>query len=103
MLTSGQAVDVHYGAETICQMIDFAHGAIEILPGGGIKKWNIDRILAEIPCTQIHVSKSSEQLDRSTAGNPAIHFGGALYPPEDRYAMTDAAAVAELRARADRV
>lgn len=103
VLTSGQAVDVHYGAETICQMIDFAHGAIEILPGGGIKKWNIDRILAEIPCTQLHVSKSSEQLDRSTAGNPAIHFGGALYPPEDRYAMTDAAAVAELRARADRV
>jgi len=40
--------------------------------------------------------------DRSTLGNPAIYFGGAVYPPEDRYAVTPPEDVASFLQRANR-
>ena len=37
----------------------------------------------------------------STLGNPLIYFGGAVYPPEDRYAESDAGDLAEYIRRAN--
>ena len=98
VLTSGQMPDAFYGAETIREMIEFAQGAIQILPGGGIKHWNIDRVISATGCTQVHVARFSNRRDNSTANNTAIHFGGALYPPEDSFGVTDSSYIASLRA-----
>ena len=80
-------------------MVEFAQGAIEILPGGGITLRNLDKVVEATGCEQIHVAAFRQLRDPSTAGNPEIFFGGALYPPEDRYDVIDGDAIARVRAR----
>lgn len=99
VLTSGQAPDCYYGAEVLRQMVEFAQGAIEILPGGGVTLRNMDRIIEITGCTAIHVAKFRQYTDPSTAGNPEIYYGGALYPPEDRYDVIDGDYIARVRAK----
>ena len=99
VLTSGQAPDAFYGADVIREMVDFARGRIEIQPGGGVSLRNLERILEATGCDCIHVAKFRELTDPSAAGNPDIFFGGALYPPEDRYDVIDGDYIARVRAR----
>jgi len=80
-------------------MVEFAQGAIEILPGAGVNVKNIDRIIAETGCSQIHVARFARRTDPSTRNNQDIFFGGALYPPEDSYDVTDRDYIAQLRSR----
>lgn len=89
VLTSGQEASVLLGTQTIREMAEYAAGRIEILPGGGIHARNIDRILAETGCRQLHLSAHKPQYDRSAGNNRAIHYGGCLYPPEDSYNLID--------------
>ena len=98
VLTSGLEPDVFYGIDTIHEMVEFAQGRIQILPGAGVNLKNIDRIIEGTGCTQIHVARARMQMDPSTANNRDIFYGGALYPPEDRYEITDADYIAKLRA-----
>ena len=98
VLTSGQAKSALLGAETIAQMVRFADGAIEILPGAGITQENAAQLLAMTGCTQIHLSRRREATDPSTRANPSLRFGSPLCPPEDVYKVTDAGAFARLRA-----
>lgn len=89
VLTSGQEASAPLGLQTIREMLAYAAGRIQILPGAGIHLRNMDRVLAETGCRQIHLSAHKPQSDPSACGNPAIHFGGCLYPPEDRYNVID--------------
>ena len=79
-------------------MVEFAEGRIQILPGAGVNRKNIDRILEYTGCDQIHVARFTQRVDPSTANNRDIFYGGALYPPEDRYDVIDGGFVAEMRA-----
>ena len=97
VLTSGQAPDVFYGIDVIREMMDFAQGAIQILPGAGVNLKNIDRILEVTGCDQIHVARFRQYTDPSTANNRDIFYGGALYPPEDRYDVIDGDYITEIR------
>ena len=97
VLTSGQAPDVYYGVDVIREMMDFARGAIQILPGAGVNLKNVDAILERTGCDQIHVARFRQALDPSTANNRDIFYGGALYPPEDRYDVIDGDYIGELR------
>ena len=99
VLTSGLAPDVFYGIDTICEMMDFAQGAIQIMPGAGISLKNVDRIVEATGCDQIHVARFRNVMDTSTAGNRDIFFGGALYPPVDRYSVIDGDYISSMRAR----
>jgi len=98
VLTSGQAPSALLGAETIAEMVRFCGDAIEILPGAGITQANVRRILEATGCAQVHLSHRRTVIDPSTRANPDIHFGGALYPPEDVYKITDADYFAGMRA-----
>ena len=97
VLTSGLAPDVFYGVDTIREMMDFAQGAIQILPGAGVNLKNIDAILERTGCDQIHVARFRQYTDPSTANNRDIFYGGALYPPEDRYDVIDGDYIAAIR------
>ena len=99
VLTSGQAPDVYYGAPVIRQMIEFAQGAIQILPGAGVSLRNVERLVAETGCDQVHVARFRSWTDTSTSANPEIFYGGALYPPEERYDVIDGDYIAALRAK----
>ena len=89
VLTSGQAPDVSQAADTIREMIAYAAGRIQILPGAGITARNVDRVIAESGCTQIHLAAHRVQYDTSVSNNRSIYYGGCLYPPEDRYSLID--------------
>ena len=102
VLTSGQAPAALYGADVIAQMRCHAQGTIEILPGAGITPQNVHRLLALTGCTQVHLSQRRSVQDSSTLAHPDIHFGGALYPPEDCYKVTDAARFRAMRETLDR-
>ena len=80
-------------------MIRFAGDAIEILPGAGITLRNVDRVVAETGCTQVHLARHKAYPETSVANNRSIYYGGALYPPEDRFEITDGDYVAAVRAK----
>lgn len=101
VLTSGLAPDVFYGVDTIREMVEFAQGAIEILPGAGVNLKNVDRILDATGCGQIHVASFMQRYDTSTQNNRDIFYGGALYPPEDCYDVINGAYIAEIRAHGE--
>ncbi len=102
VLTSGQAPDVSWGTAVVREMIAYAAGRIQILPGAGITPLSLDRVLEETGADQIHVALHRSMSDRSTDNNRAIFYGGCLYPPEDRYSLIDRQAVADLVTRAQR-
>lgn len=89
VLTSGQEPDVSLGTRTVREMIEYAAGRIQILPGAGITARNMDRIIAETGCSQIHLAAHKPQYDTSVNNNRAIYYGGCLYPPEDRFNVID--------------
>ena len=96
VLTSGQEPSALYGAGVIREMIEYAAGRIEILPGGGIRPGNAAELVEKTGVDQIHAAISKNMVDNSTVGNPDIFFGGALYPPEDKYKIADAGKIEAL-------
>ena len=80
VLTSGQEPDVSLGTDTVREMIQYAAGRIQILPGAGITARNMDRIISETGCDQIHLAAHKTQSDTSVNNNRAIYYGGALSP-----------------------
>ena len=96
VLTSGQESDVSYAADTIRDMIEYADGRIEILPGAGLTVKNVSRFIAETGTSQIHFAAHTVRYDRSTLNNRSIFYGGCLYPPEDIYKITDSVCVGEI-------
>ena len=99
VLTSGQASDVFFALDTIAEMIRYVDGAIEILPGAGITLENARRVAEITGCTQMHLARHKTLPDPSVNNNRSIYYGGALYPPEDRFEVTDCDYVAAVKAR----
>lgn len=89
VLTSGQQPSVTEGAALIKEMVRHAGDRIQILPGGGIRLHNAADIAKATGVNQVHLSALGSRKDESTCGNSRIHFGGALYPPEDRHEIVD--------------
>lgn len=93
VLTSGQAPDVMQATDVVREMIDYAQGRIQILPGAGVTPKNCGRLVRESGCTQVHMAAHRPRFDASVNNNRDIFYGGCLYPPEDRYQVTDAAVI----------
>ena len=72
ILTSGQEPDVSLGTETVREMIAYAAGRIQILPGAGITSRNFERVIAETGCDQVHVIAQRTYYDRSVENKRAI-------------------------------
>jgi copper homeostasis protein len=89
VLTSGQEDSVPEGIDLIRQFVERAGSRIEIMPGGGIKPRAVPEIVRVTGCKQIHVASWKPQHDPSCEGRSQVTFGGALYPPENRYDLTD--------------
>ncbi len=96
LLTSGQKDSAPEGADLVRELIEKADGRIEILPGGGIQPYQVKSFVAHTGCRQIHMTAWQTFTDTSTHSRPAVTFGGSLYPPEDRYQVTDAKLVKRL-------
>ncbi len=99
VLTSGQQNTVGEGAELVARLIAHARGRIEIMPGGGIMPYQLENVVEHTGCTQIHLTAFRVAHDPSTEARPQVTFGGALYPPENLFQMTDSLEVARLAAK----
>jgi len=93
VLTSGQAPVLTEGVEMIKRMIAHAGGQIKILPGG-VQLYNAAWCKKMLGVDELHGMAHKQAFDRSTSGNPAVFFGGAVYPPEDRYLIADPSQIA---------
>jgi len=99
VLTSGQRDTVFEGLDLIKRLVEHAGDRIQILPGGGIKPYQLEEVLARTSCRQVHIAAWKTCRDQSTHQRPWVTFGGALYPPEDLYDVTDRGVVADLASR----
>ncbi|MEW5984149.1 MAG: copper homeostasis protein CutC [Acidobacteriota bacterium] len=102
VLTSGQAPVVAEGVETIARLMAHAGDRIQVMPGGGIRPHELAGVVRATGCRQVHVAAWTRRRDPSTRHRPALTFGGALYPPEDLYDLTDRRVVTELAGEARR-
>jgi len=98
VLTSGQEPTVAEGAECVREMVDYAQGRIEILPGAGFTVKNAPKLLAQMGCDQMHIALPRAVPETSVSNNRAIYYGGALYPPENLVEVADSAQIAALMA-----
>ncbi|MEN6470171.1 MAG: copper homeostasis protein CutC [Clostridiaceae bacterium] len=93
VLTSGQRPTAIEGAKTIREMMDYAAGRIDILPGAGIRLENAEGFVKQTGVKELHVSMRAFRPDLSTSANPEIRFGGDY---EQGYAAVDARALRKL-------
>jgi len=89
VLTSGQEDTVPEGLPLIKRLIEYAGDRIQVLPGGGIKLNALRQVVEATGSNQVHLTAFKTQADTSVHGRPFVTFGGALYPPEDQYQVTD--------------
>ncbi len=54
MLTSGGRETAPQGSEVLRSLSELAGGRVEVLPGGGIRPENVERLLEKSGCTQVH-------------------------------------------------
>lgn len=99
ILTSGQRDTAWEGLPLLARLVEYAGDRIQIMPGGGIKPYQFDDLISRTGCRQIHVAAWKTQIDDSTRHRPDVTFGGALYPPENRYDLTDREVVSDLARR----
>lgn len=96
VLTSGQRPSVPEGIPTLQAMLRHAAGRIEILPGCGITPDNAAWCCEQLGVPVVHAALHRVAYDQSSMSNPSIHFGGAIYPPENQYSLTCADDIASL-------
>jgi copper homeostasis protein len=96
ILTTGCRANVEDGVATLRRIMAQARGRVEILPGG-VAPRNAARLVGQIGCDQVHIASFVRRMDPSATCNPEIHFGSALYPPEDSYQIIDRSFVQGVR------
>ena len=57
ILTSGGKKTALEGVKEIRELVQRADGRIEILPGGGIREDNVDVVVKQTGCSQVHLSR----------------------------------------------
>ncbi len=90
ILTSGQQRSAFEGALLLKELIEKSAGRIEILPGGGIRKNNVNSLIKMTGCDQVHLSGFADVEDNSAVcGRNIIHFGSPVYLPENSFQIAD--------------
>ena len=59
----------------IARLIDHARGRIQVMPGGGIKPYQFEKVIAATGCREIHVAAWKAQRDDSTRHRPRYPAG----------------------------
>ena len=95
ILTSGQRATAVEGMDTLRDMVQYAAGRIEIMPGGGIRPHNVKELVEATGCTSVHASLQHRLTDKSIS-NASIHFND-LSQPEDAVFQVDPYMVNEMQ------
>lgn len=85
VLTSGQKPTALEGAKTIQEMIRYADGKIEILPGSGIRPHNVEKCIQLFDTPYVHASMHQIIEDKTIYKNSEIHFNSSKMLEENEY------------------
>ncbi len=73
ILSSGMARNVDYGFPILKEMVSYAKGRIEIMPGGGVNAANISKLNEELKVDSIHFSGTTKvNLDEDSFFSESI-------------------------------
>ncbi len=93
VLTSGRAARAPEGLGEIRRTRERAAGRIEVLPGGGIRLDEVERVLRETGVDQIHLGFQGWRVDPSTRANPKVSFGVGTPPSDESFRVLEPDAV----------
>jgi copper homeostasis protein len=82
VLTSGQEISVLEGLDLITSLIEQAGDRIIVMPGGGITEKNINKIVNQCRCREIHFAALAGVESLMKYRNERVFMGGELRPPE---------------------
>jgi copper homeostasis protein len=90
VLTSGQEASCLEGLEMLAALQRQAAGRIIVMPGGGITRRNVRKILEATGVSEVHLSARSNVESGMKYRNHQVFMGGTLRPPEFSWKATDA-------------
>jgi copper homeostasis protein len=102
VLTSGRKKAAVEGRNAIRDLIARAGERIEILVGGGVRPHNVQQLVEESGCTQVHLTAFSAHIDPSTSAT-TIRFGSIPGSPASSYELVDRKAVQRMRKALDTI
>jgi copper homeostasis protein len=94
ILTSGGKQNASEGIQELSRLVRASRDRIEILPGGGIRPDNVEKLISETGCVQVHGSFRPGKSIRTSDGLAGRRGEGRA---------TDARMVKEIRAILDRL
>ena len=96
LLTSGKADSALTGAPLIRSLMERTRDQLQVMPGGGIRRHNVGRIVKLTGCTQVHLGASAMACDDSLSANPQIELCNTEYLRRGRHRVVSAETVAEV-------
>ncbi|MBC7967158.1 MAG: copper homeostasis protein CutC [Fuerstia sp.] len=103
ILTSGGCVVAIDGCHTIRRLLDAFGTQIEYVVGGGVRAGNLEAVVRESGCNQIHTSVRGVVVDRSTEGNRALDFGNMQHDGVSGHGAADGSQLRNLMAVAAKI
>ena len=100
VLTSGQEPSVLEGLPLIVELIKRAADRIVIMPGGGITKRNVGKIVAVAEPREIHFAALEPVASGMQFRRPHVFMGGELRPPEYDRLDTSVASIRSVMTKA---
>ena len=100
VLTSGQEASVLEGLPLITELIRRAGDRIIIMPGGGITKRNVDRIVSAAQPREIHFAALEPEAGGMRFRRHHVFMGGELRAPEYDRLVTSAGSIRSVIAKA---
>ena len=97
VLTSGGEATVWEGVDAIASLMERAAGRIVVMPGGGIREHNVQKVLARTGAREVHVSGSRAVESRMEHRNTRVFMGKELRAPEFLVSEVDPGRVARYR------
>ena len=97
VLTSGGEATVIEGAEVIAEMVKRAGERIVVMPGGGIRERNVERVLRLTGAREIHVSGTKSIASPMEFRNTRVPMGRDLRMPEFSHNEVDPERIAAYR------
>lgn len=96
ILTSGGCIAATDGCRTIRSLVDAYGMQIEYVVGGAVRACNLEAIVRESGCNQIHTAVRCVVVDPSTQGNEALNFGNIASQGVSGYGAADRSQLREL-------
>ena len=103
ILTSGGSAAAVDGSRRIRSLLDACGTQIEYVVGGGVRAHNLESIVRESGCDQIHTAVRGTVVDPSTNGNDTLDLGRIHNDEVSGYGAADRTQLRELMAVASTI